>query len=77
MSTIKKLLKKEHSIYINPLFDAAKLREFTSGFKRHTIKRIIRPQNRLPNKNIILPLSERIRQSPSDYFQAYCRQAIP
>jgi hypothetical protein len=38
------MLKKEQLIKINPLFDAAKLREFTSSFKRHTIKRMIRPR---------------------------------
>jgi hypothetical protein len=41
---IQSMLKKEQLIKINPLFDAAKLREFTSSFKRHTIKRMIRPR---------------------------------
>jgi hypothetical protein len=50
MSTaIRALLKKEQSLVINPLFDAAKLREFTSSHKRHTIKRLIRPKEHLPN----------------------------
>jgi len=34
---MKKVLQKESSIYINPLFDAAKLRQLTSSFNRHTI----------------------------------------
>ena len=73
---IQAMLKKEQLIKINPLFDAAKLRDFTSSFKRHTIRRMIRPKEQLPkagSRNI----TDRLRQSPSDYFQIYCRQVIP
>ena len=47
--TLQNLLKKEQRIYINPLYDAAKLREFTSSHKRHSIKRVIRPNDLRPN----------------------------
>lgn len=30
---------------INPLMDSAKLRVFTSQYKRHTIRRLIRPMD--------------------------------
>lgn len=44
MSAIQRLLKQEKTLTINNLYDAAKLREFTSAHKRHTIKRLIRPK---------------------------------
>lgn len=80
MSTapIRAVLRKEQNIPINHLYDAAKLREFTSNYKRHTIKRIIRPRSQLPTNLDGVPLSERVRASnPADYFQVYCRVVIP
>lgn len=35
---------------INPLLDSLKLRAFTSQYKRHTIRRLIRPVNLDPHK---------------------------
>jgi hypothetical protein len=35
---------------INPLMDARKLRTFTSQFKRHSIRRMIRPLDLDPHK---------------------------
>ena len=70
------MLKKEQLIKINPLFDAAKLRDFASSHKRHTIKRFIRPKEQLPKAGSRV-VTDRLRQSPSDYFQTYCRQVIP
>jgi len=43
-SAIQRLLKQERTLVINNLYDAAKLRDFTSSHKRHTIKRLIRPR---------------------------------
>lgn len=37
--------------FINPLMDAAKLRAFTSQYKRHSIRRMIRPANLDPHKS--------------------------
>jgi hypothetical protein len=72
------VLRKEQNIPINHLYDAAKLREFTSNYKRHSIKRIIRPRSQLPSNLDGVPLSERVRASnPADYFQVYCRVVIP
>ena len=62
---------------INSLYNAAKLREFTSAFKRHTIKRVMRPKNTRLGNLAHLPLSERIRGNPSDYFHVYCRMILP
>jgi hypothetical protein len=59
------------------LFDAAKMRDFASSYKRHTIRRFIRPKQALARGHSGLPLSERIRDTPLDYFQVYCRMVIP
>ena len=54
------------------------MREYSSTYKRHTIRRMIRPQNTVKKDNQDhLPLSERIRDTPLDYFQVYCRMVIP
>ena len=70
------MLKREQAMPINQLYDAATLRDFTSTYKRHTIKRVMRPKSSRPHIGQ-MPLSERIRQSPSDYFHVYCRMVLP
>ena len=70
-------LKRESATPINQLYDATKLRDFTSTYKRHTIKRMIRPKGAVSRGHAGLPLSERIRDTPLDYFQIYCRMVIP
>lgn len=62
---------------INPLMDALKLRQFTSQYKRHSIRRLIRPLNVDPKKDAIFSHRNKLRQSASDYFFDYCRQVIP
>jgi len=37
----------------------------------------MRPKTALPNYGAHMPISERIRQSPSDYFHVYCRMILP
>ena len=74
---INPLLRREKMTPINHLFDAAKLRDFTSYYKRHTIKRVLRPKQAIAKGYAGLPLSERVRDTPLDYFQIYCRTVIP
>jgi len=62
---------------INPLFDAKKLRAFTSHFKRHTIRRMIRPLDLDPHKLTTFSQQNKLRQSAADYFYAYTRQVLP
>ena len=62
---------------INPLMDAMKLRTFTSQFKRHTIRRLIRPPNLDPHKRSAFAQQSKLRQSAADYFYTYCRQVLP
>lgn len=62
---------------INPLMDALKLRQFTSQYKRHSIRRLIRPLNVDPKKDSFFSQRNKLRQSASDYFFDYCRQVIP
>ena len=77
-TTLRNLKKREANIPINQLFTAGTLRDFISSkYKRHTIRRVIRPKQEMPINYYNLPLSERIRQSTSDYFQLYARMVIP
>lgn len=62
---------------INPLMDSVKLRAFTSQYKRHSIRRLIRPQNLDPQKQSVFSQQNKLRQSAADYFFAYCRQVLP
>lgn len=62
---------------INPLMDAMKLRAFTSQYKRHTIRRLIRPPNLDPHKRSSFAQQSKLRQSAADYFYTYCRQVLP
>lgn len=59
------------------MYDAVKMRELTSSYKRHTIKRLIRPKQQTNRIHEGMPLSERVRDTPLDYFQIYCRMVIP
>lgn len=63
--------------YINPLMDAAKLRTFTSQYKRHSIRRLIRPLNLDPQQTSLFSQQNKLRQSAADYFFVYCRQVLP
>lgn len=74
---VRQILQKELKTPINRLYDAAKMREFASTYKRHTIRRYIRPQDAIKRNTAGLPLSERIRDTPLDYYQLYCRMVIP
>jgi chemotaxis methyl-accepting protein methylase len=62
---------------INPLMDANKLRNFTSQYKRHSIRRLIRPLNLDPHKQSAFSQQNKLRQSAADYFFVYCRQVLP
>jgi hypothetical protein len=61
---------------INPVMDVTKLRTYTSTFKRHTIRRFIRPSNIDP-KMRFQQLQSKMRLSAGDYFFYYCRQVLP
>jgi hypothetical protein len=72
----QKLLRHEKQTLINPLFTGEKLRQYVSTYKRHTIQRPIRPDE-FRASGRVKSTAERIRTSPSDYFQVYCREIIP
>jgi hypothetical protein len=58
--------------------DAAKLRQISSGFKRHSIRRLIRPLDMDPavfKKGLLI--GGGMRKSVSDYFFIYTRQVLP
>ena len=67
-------LRLEQSQTLNPLFTASKMRELTSTYLRHTIRRPIRPSSVLSSD---ATLRSRVRTSASDFFFIYCRQIIP
>lgn len=71
---MRRTKRLEPTQIINPLLTAAKLRDLTQTFVRHTIKRPIRSDSNLDKR---LTLKSRIRSSPSDFFYIYCRQVIP
>ncbi len=62
---------------INPMMDVAKMRNYTSGYKRHTIKRFIRPFTMSDQSRFLSQQHNKLRQSISDYFFVYCRQVLP
>ena len=63
---------------MNQLFDTVKFRHFQQSQKRHTIMRSIAPQYKLPSgKGSVVNLQDRLRQSPSEYFNVYTRTVIP
>lgn len=62
---------------INPLFDAKKLRAFTTHYKRHTIRRMIRPLDLDPHKFNTFSQQSKLRQSAADYLFVYTRQVLP
>lgn len=65
-------------ITINKLFDTNKLLDFQNNQKRHTIQRSLFPQYKLPmSRTLQGSVQERIRQSPSEYFNVYTRTVIP
>ena len=60
---------------INPVMDVFKLRAITTSYKRHSIRRLIRPESIDPK--FILGQTAKLRQSAADYFFTYCRQILP
>jgi hypothetical protein len=58
---------------INPLMDTMKLRAFTLQYKRHTIRRLIRPPNLDPHKRSSIAQQSKLRQFEEDYFYTYYR----
>lgn len=66
---------KEVNHIINPVMDVFKLRAVTTSFKRHTIRRLLRPESIDPK--FILGHTQKLRQSAADYFFTYCRQILP
>lgn len=59
---------------INPLLTAAKMRDLTSKYLRHTIRRPIRPEE---GRSTEASIRSRVRTNASDFFFIYCRQIIP
>lgn len=59
---------------INQLYTAEKMRKLTSSYKRHTIQRLIRPENQTMRG---ATFQQRIKQNVGDFFFVYCRQVIP
>ena len=46
---------------INPIMDSNKLRAFTSQYKRHSIRRLIRPLNLDPHKTNMFSKQNKLR----------------
>lgn len=68
----------EASIIINPVMDAGKLRTITSGYKRHSIRRLIRPLGMdAASFKRGMDFSGGVRKNVSDYFFIYTRQVLP
>ena len=57
---------------LNPLLTAAKMRDLTSKYIRHTIRRPIRPTDDGRSFR-----DTRIRMNAADYFFVLCRQIVP
>ena len=71
---MRRALRLEATQTLNPLLTATKMRDLTSSYKRHTIRRPIRPEGGLGSQ---LTLRSRVRTSASDFFYIYCAQIIP
>lgn len=73
------LLRQEGQVFINPMMNAQKLREVVSKNKRHSIQRLMRPDNF--DRQALLrqsrdPMSNR-RKTVLDYFYLYTRNVLP
>jgi len=73
---MRKALRLETTQVINPLLTAQKMRDLTTTYVRHTIKRPIRPVSKL-HSNFDQASQSRLRSNPADYFFDFCRQIIP
>jgi len=71
---MRRALRLEPTQSINQLLTAQKLRELSSSYLRHTIRRPIKPGD---TEGLLSTQKARIRANPSDFFFIYCRQIIP
>jgi hypothetical protein len=69
---MRRALVMEPTQVLNPLLTAKKMRDLTSTYIRHTIRRPIRPSDN--NRNL---RDTRIRMNAADYFFVLCRQILP
>jgi hypothetical protein len=67
---------QEANSIINPMMDTFRLKDFISTYKRHTIRRALRPSNMNP-KAFTQKAKDEMRSSAADYFFLFCRQVIP
>jgi hypothetical protein len=72
---MRKALRVEPTQVINPLLTAKSMRELTNTYLRHTIKRPIRPHQKISSKG--QNLESRARATAADYFFIFCRQIVP
>lgn len=70
---MKTALKKEPKQVINQLLTASKMRDLTTQYTRHTIRRAIRPDF----TNLVDKRGQRNIQNPADFFFVFCRQILP
>jgi hypothetical protein len=71
---MRKALKIEPTQIINPLLTGKTMRDLTSTYIRHTIRRPIRPNI---DPHLRVSYQSRVRQNAADYFFIFCRQIIP
>lgn len=69
-------IHQEINHLINPIGDVSKFKNYGSAFKRHTIRRPIRPSQTDPHYMLKSKYSN-MRKSAADYFFTYCRQVLP
>lgn len=67
---MRRALRLEATQKINPLLTAAKMRDLTSKYLRHTIRRPIRPTEGQSSEG---GMRSRVRANASDFFFIYCR----
>lgn len=77
--TLTRALKLDGPVQpINATWDSFKLRAFQMNQKRHTIRRALQPHWDVPTKAAVnVPVQERLRQGPAEYFNIYTRTVIP
>ena len=76
---MRSVLQNESHQIINPMLDVMKLRNITSSFKRHSIKRAIRPVSTDLSTAVYgsNALSKSYRLNAADYFFVFTRQVLP
>jgi len=72
---MRKALRVEPTQVINPLLTAKAMRDLTNTYLRHTIKRPMRPHQKISSRG--QNLETKARSSPADYFFMFCRQIVP